>query len=147
MNETIIIKSVFLFMCFWVLGTVLLWFRPRIEPFWKIVATLIVIFYCWFFFDDISRGFTTFTSSWYVSILDFLKELVTLVFINLFLLWPVVLVLVFYKADDIGAEKLLRFMCVLTLVLWVVFVIYFYFSSGIDRFFYQNLKKMVPHAK
>lgn len=133
-------------MCFWGIGTVLMWFRSKIEIFWKIVATLILGFYCWFFFSDIRSGLHTFMSAWYVSALDFIRELISLVFINLFFLWPLALVLVFYKVDDIGAEKLLKFMCILTLLLWIIFIIYFYFSSGIDRFFYENLKKMIPYA-
>jgi hypothetical protein len=147
MNDIIIIKSVFFFMCLWGLSLVLLWFRPRIEIFWKIVATLILLFYCWFFFDEILKGLAAFRASWYVSVLDFLRELITLVFINLFFLWPLALVVIFYKANDMGSERLLKFMCVLTLVLWVIFVIYFYYHAGIDRFFYENLKKMIPHAK
>lgn len=147
MKETLIIKSLFIFISFWGLGTVLIWFRPRIEIFWKIIATLIFAFYIWFFYDEIFTGFNTFLASWYISTLDFIKELITLVFINLLFLWPLCLVLIFYKSDTIGAEKLLKFMCVLTLVLWIIFVIYFYFNTGIDKFLYNSLKKMIPSAK
>ncbi len=147
MNEALIIKSVFIFITLWGIGIVLLWFRPRIEIFWKIIATLILGFYIWFFFDEIVKGFNTFKSEWYVTSLQFLKELITLVFVNMFFFWPLVLVLIFYKADDIGAEKLLKFLCILTLILWIIFVIYFYFSSGIDKYLYENLKKIIPDAQ
>jgi Na+-driven multidrug efflux pump len=147
MNEALIIKSVFIFVSIWGIGIVMLWFRPRIEIFWKIIATLIFGFYIWFFLDEILRGLGTFKSEWYVASLQFLKEFITLVFVNMFFFWPLALILIFYKADDIGAEKLLKFLCLLTLILWIVFVIYFYFSSGIDKYLYENLKKIIPDAQ
>lgn len=147
MSETLLIKSVFLFIIFWGIGIGMLWFRPRIDLVWKIIATVILIFYIWFFFDEIINGYNGFTAGWYGSVLNFLKEVLSLVFVNLFFIWPAALILIFYKADDIGAEKLLKFLCVLTLVLWVIFIMYFFFSKGIDEFMLRNLKEMVPHAK
>jgi cytosine/uracil/thiamine/allantoin permease len=76
-----------------------------------------------------------------------LKELSALVFVNLFFIWPLALFIIFYKSDAVGAEKLLKFLCVLTLVLWVIFIVYFFFSKGIDHFLFQDLKKMVPDAQ
>jgi len=147
MNSNIlVIKSIFIFFSLWGLSLVLLWFRPRVEVFWKIIATLILGFYVWFFFAELKSGFQVFTASWYVSILDFLKEILTIVFTGMFIIWPAALVIIFYKADDIGAERLLKFLCMLTLVLWLLFIIYLFFSAGIDRFFYEHLRKMVPHA-
>ena len=147
MNETLIIKSVFIFISIWGLGIILLWFRPRIEIFWKIIATLILGFYVWFFFDEILSGFDAIKSNWHISSLHFLKELVTLIFVNMFFFWPVCLILIFYKADDIGAERLLKFICLLTLILWIIFVVYFYFSTGINKYLYENLKKIIPNVK
>mgnify|MGYP001768794765 CR=1 FL=1 len=146
-SDILVIKSIFLFFSFWGITVLLLWFRPRIEIFWKAVATLILAFYVWFFFPELKAGFYTFKGAWYVSSLDFLREILTIIFAGLFIIWPATLIRIFYKADDIGAEKLLKFLCLLTLVLWVLFIIYFFFSSGIDSFFYENLRKMVPHAK
>lgn len=147
MSEGLLVKSVFLFVVCWGVGIVMLWFRPRIEIIWKIIATVILLFYIWFFFDEIGGGYRSFTAGWYGFSLNFLKELVSLVFVNLFFIWPLSLVIIFYKADAIGAEKLLKFLCVLTLLLWIVFIIYFFFSKGIDEFMLKNLKEMVPYAK
>jgi cytosine/uracil/thiamine/allantoin permease len=124
-----------------------LWFRPRLELFWKIVATLIFIFYVWFFWDELSRGYNAFQAAWFDVTMHFLKELLSLVFVNLFLFWPIALLLIFYKADEVGAERLLKFMCVLTIVLWIIFVIYAYYHRGIDVFLFEKLKKMVPGAR
>jgi hypothetical protein len=147
MTDGLLIKSVFLFIIFWGIGVALLWFRPRIEIVWKIIATVIFFFYLWFFFDEFSSGYAAFSVGWYGFVLNFLKELVSLVFVNLFFIWPLALIIIFYKADAIGAEKLIRFLCVLTLVLWVVFILYFFFSRGIDDFLIKNMKEMVPGAK
>ncbi len=147
MNEALIIKSVFIAMTLWTLSIVLLWFRPRIEIFWKFIATFIFIFYLWFFKSELISGFETFISSWYISLLNFFVEGVTVAFVNLFFLWPFLLIFIFYKADDMGAERLLKFISILTLVLWIIFVVYMYFHTGIDKFLFENLKKMIPHAK
>jgi len=146
MNEALIIRSVLMFIFFWGIGMIMLWFRPRIELFWKVIASLILLFYVWFFLDEIQTGIDAFMAGWFDTTMLFLKELATLVFINLFFLWPLCLVIIFYKADDMGAEKLLKFMCILTLVLWVIFVVYFYYSHGIDEFLFKKLKKMIPNA-
>lgn len=147
MSESLLIKSVFLFVAFWGIGISMLWFRPRVEIIWKVIATVILLFYIWFFFEEIRGGYTAFASDWYGFSLNFLKELLALVFVNLFFIWPLSLVIIFYKADAIGAEKLLKFLCVLTLVLWMVFILYFFFSKGIDDFMLKNFKEMIPGAK
>ncbi len=147
MIDGLLIKSVFLFIIFWGIGVGMLWFRPRIELVWKIIATVILLFYIWFFFDEISSGYAAFSTGWYNFALNFLKELISLVFVNLFFIWPVALIIIFYKADAIGAEKLLRFLCVLTLVIWIVFIVYDFFNRGIDDFMINKMKEMVPGAK
>ena len=145
-NEILMIKSIFLFFSFWGLTVLLLWFRPRIEIFWKLIATVIFAFYVWFFFNELVNGYHTFTSGWYIAVINFFKEILIITFAGLFIIWPVVLILIFYKANDMGAEKLLKFICILTLILWIIFIIYFFFSEGIVKFFYEILKKMIPHA-
>jgi hypothetical protein len=145
-NDVLMIKSVFLFFSIWGITVLLLWFRPRIELFWKIIATLIFIFYLWFFFNELQTSFAAFKTDWYLSVIEFLKEILIIFFAGMLIIWPVVLMIIFYKANDIGAEKLLRFLCLLTIILWIVFIIYFFFSTGIEKFFYQNLKKMIPKA-
>lgn len=147
MIDGLLIKSVFLFIIFWGIGIGMLWFRPRIEIVWKIIATIILVFYIWFFFDEISSGYAAFSAGWYNFVVNFLKELISLVYVNLFFIWPVALILIFYKADAIGAERLLRFLCVLTLVIWIVFIVYDFFNRGIDNFLINKFKEMVPGAK
>lgn len=145
-NDIFMIKSIFLFFSVWGLTVLLLWFRPRIELFWKLIATLIFFFYVWFFFNEVTTGFAAFKAGWYLSVIEFLKELLIIFFAGMFIIWPLALIIIFYKANDIGAEKLLRFLCLLTIILWIVFIIYFFFSSGIEKFFYENLKHMIPKA-
>jgi hypothetical protein len=147
MEKAILIKSIFMFISIWGFTVMFLWFRPKIELFWKIAATLIFIFYVWFFFNEISTGYSAFTAGWYNMTMNFIKELLSLVFVNLFVFWPIALIIIFYKANDMGAEKLLKFMCVLTIVLWIIFLIYVYYSKGIDEFLYNKLRDMVPGAK
>lgn len=147
MENALLVKSLFLFLSLWGFTVMFLWFRPRLELLWKIVATFIFIFYVWFFWDELSRGYTAFQAAWFDVTMRFLKELLSLVFVNLFLFWPLSLILIFYKADEVGAERLLKFMCVLTIVLWIIFVIYAYYHRGIDVFLFEKLKKMVPGAR
>ncbi|MCP4137328.1 MAG: hypothetical protein GY754_40550 [bacterium] len=147
MNEILIARSILIFMFFWAIGIVLLWFRPRIEIFWKIVATLILALYAWFFIDEILKGFDAFLAGWYVHLLDFVIEFLTLVFMCLFFIWPISLMLIFYKVDDIGSERLLKFISVLTLVLWILFILYYYYNSGIDKFLFEKLRRLIPNAQ
>ena len=147
MDKALLIKSVFFFVSLWGFTVAFLWFRPRIEVFWKIIATLIFVFYVWFFWDDLNKGYAALTVDWYKVTVDFMKELIAHVFVNLFFLWPVALIVVFYKADEFGAEKILKFMCILTIILWIVFAVYVYYERGIDTFLYKNLKEMIPDAK
>ena len=145
-DNILMIKSLFLFFSIWGITILLLWFRPRIELFWKIIATLIFIFYIWFFFNELKTSFVSFKADWYIAVIDFLKELLIVFFAGILVIWPVALIIIFYKASDTGAEKLLKFLCLATIILWIVFIIYFFFSAGIEKFFYQNLKKMIPKA-
>ena len=147
MNEIMVTKSLFFFMIFWSIGLVLLWFRPRVEIFWKIIASLIFGFYVWFFFSELSAGFSSLQQGWYDFTIKFFKEALVLVFMNLFFIWPLALVIIFYKADDLGAERLLKVVSLCTMILWVVFIVYFIFNKGVDNFLFEQLKKMIPHAK
>ncbi|HPA73720.1 MAG: hypothetical protein KBA61_18670 [Spirochaetes bacterium] len=147
MENALLVKSIFMFVSLWGFTVIFLWFRPRIEIFWKIIATLIFLFYVWFFWAELSRGYGNFTAAWLDVTIYFLREVLALVFVNLFLFWPVALIVVFYKASEIGAEKLLKFMCILTIALWIVFIVYVYFNQGIDRFLFEKFKHMVPGAR
>ncbi|MCU0848085.1 MAG: hypothetical protein MUD12_09385 [Spirochaetes bacterium] len=146
MNEAFLIKSIFLFISLWGIGLIFVWCRPKIDIFWKVVSSLIFAFYVWFFYDEINSGFNNFSAAWYPVTVMFLRELVALVFVNLFFFWPVAMAVVFYKSDELGAERLLKFISILTLVLWFVFVVYFFFSKGIDKFLFDSLKKMIPNV-
>ena len=145
-NSVIIIKSIFLFCSIWGIAVLLLWIRPKIELFWKLVATIIFAFYIWFFFNEITLSFSSFKADWYISIIEFFKEILIVIFAGMFIIWPVTLIIIFYKANDIGSEKLLRFICLLTIGLWIAFIIYFFFSSGVENFFYGTLKEMIPKS-
>ncbi|MFA5518743.1 MAG: hypothetical protein WDA74_05745, partial [Spirochaetota bacterium] len=99
-----------------------------------------------FFFSELKSGLIAFQNDWYVSILDFIKDFILIIFASIFIIWPVSILIIFYKANDIGAEKLLKFLCIFTLLLWIIFIIFFFFNEGIYIFFYEYLKKMVPGA-
>lgn len=146
MQDVLIIKSVFLFIIVWGLALILVWFRPRIEWIWKILATLIFGFYIWFFFGEIASAFIAFKAHWYLSFIEFFKELFIMTFSNLFFFWPLALIMIFFKIDDMGAENLLKFMCILSLVLWIIFVAYYFLNPYIDKFFFESLKDMIPGA-
>ncbi len=108
-NEILMVKSIFLFFSFWGITVLLLWFRPRIEIFWKLVASIIFAFYIWFFFNELKSGFITFKTGWYIAFIYFFKEILIIIFAGLFLIWPISLIVIFYKANDMGAERVLKF--------------------------------------
>lgn len=147
MDDSVVLKSVFFFMCIWAIALLLLWFRRGIGPLWKITATAAFVFYCVFFQNEIAAGLQSIKQNWYVSFLDFVRGLFRTVFTDMFFLWPVALFTVFVKADDIGSEKLLRFMFILSIFLWICFLLYFNFDASIDNFFYETLRDMIPGAR
>lgn len=146
MEKALIIQSVAIFIFLWGIAAVFLLFRPKIEFFWKLAAILIFLFYIWFFYDEIAKGLSAVKADWYVQAVTFLKELLVLLFLSLFALWPVFLFVIFYKSDDIAAENILKFMCVFTVVVWIIFVVYVFYDKKIDAFLYQKLRDMVPFA-
>jgi cytosine/uracil/thiamine/allantoin permease len=91
-------------------------------------------------------SFAKFKAEWYISIIEFFKEILIITLAGMLIIWPITLIIIFYKANDIGSEKLLRFICLLTIILWIAFMIYSFFSPGIEKFFYETLKTMIPKA-
>jgi len=77
----------------------------------------------------------------------FVKEFSGLLFANMFFLWPLALIIIFYKADDVGAERLLKFMCIFTLLVWIVFTLYSFYSKQIDTFLFETLRQMIPDVQ
>jgi len=147
MKDTIIIKTLFLFVSCWGIALFFVWCRPKIDIFWKAVATGRFALYLWFFWGELNAGYNAFSADWSAVTLQFLREILTLVFVNLFVLWPVALAVIFYKASELESERLLKFLCILTLVLWVIFIIYVLFSKGIDKVMFDGVKKVLPRGK
>jgi len=147
MEKTLILKSAPIFIFLWGFGIVFLWYRPRIEIFWKIIATILFAFYVWFFHEEITRGFAAIKADWFVIILSFLKDLLSLAFVSLFLLWPLLLMVIFYKSDDISAENLLKVICIITVVVWILFVAYVMYDKKIDPFLFDKVRSYIPFAK
>jgi len=147
MNTTMLSTSLLIFTTIWGLSVLLLWMRPRIEILWKIVTSAIFGFYVWFFYKDLVKGYSQLEKDWYLVTIAFIKELSALIFANMFFLWPLALIIIFYKADDIGAERLLKFMCIFTLVVWLVFTLYTFYSKQIDTFLFHTLREMIPNAQ
>jgi hypothetical protein len=147
MEKTLILKSAPIFIFLWGFGIVFLWYRPRIEIFWKIIATVLFAFYVWFFHEEITRGFAAIKADWFVTVLSFLKDLLSLAFVSLFLLWPLFLMVIFYKSDDISAENLLKVICIMTVVVWILFVAYVMYDKKIDPFLFDKVRSYIPFAK
>ncbi|MEW6525764.1 MAG: hypothetical protein AB1444_03740 [Spirochaetota bacterium] len=147
MNTTMLSTSLLIFTTIWGLSVLLLWMRPRIEILWKIATSAIFGFYVWFFYKDLVKGYSQLEKDWYLVTIAFIKEFSALIFANMFFLWPLALIIIFYKADDIGAERLLKFMCIFTLVVWLVFTLYTFYSKQIDTFLFHTLREMIPNAQ
>jgi hypothetical protein len=147
MEKALILKSLHIFMALWGIALLFLFFRPKIDFFWKFIALLLFSFYLFIFYDEVKAGYQSFIGHWDVELVIFLKEFLKIIFITLFLLWPVTLVIIFYRADDMGAEQLLKFMCVLTLLVWMIFILIIMFNKGYDVFFYEKLREIFRFEK
>ncbi len=134
-------------MIIWGISVIFLWFRPKIEFIWKIITFLIFAFYAWFFSEEITKGLIEFKADWFSSIMIFLKEIIFVIFYLLFIIWPIFLIIIFYKADDFGAERMLKFICIFTVILWIIIVSYVFYQKGIDEFLFQKFKTVIPFVK
>ena len=147
MEKALIIRSISVFIFIWGFAAVFLWFRPKIEIFWKLIASLIFLFYVWFFYDEIVRSMALFRADWFAATVGFFKEFLVLVFVFLFFLWPVILFVVFYTSDDMGAESLLKFLCIGTVLMWIIFTVYVFYDKKIDFFLYEKLRHLLPFTR
>lgn len=147
MSEIFSLNAIFFFVCIWGCCLGLVWFRPRLEARWKIFATVLFLIMIYLVFSQLSNAWHQFTLGWHVYILQFLRELMMYLFSSLLFLWPLALVLIFYKADAMAAERLLVFMCIFTVVLFVMAVAYTYYSKGIDSFLLENLRELMKDVK
>ncbi len=143
-EKIFILKYLFILTSIWGLCILFLWFRPRIEIFWKIVATLLLAFYIIFFYEKLKIGFEMFQKDCFTALFNFIKEFLVILYILLVLVWPVSLIMIFYKSDDIAAERLLKFMCIFTLLTWTISILYILYNKNVDIFFYDMLKKILP---
>jgi hypothetical protein len=146
-EQEVILKSLFFFVSLWGLATAFLIFRPRVSFLWKIAAIMLFLFYIWVFREEILNGYNALVNDWYGSIVIFAKEMLALVFYLMFIFWPLSLIIIFYKADDIGAENLLKFMVVFTLMLWIVIGVYSFQKQGLDTFLDKTVKDILPFIK
>ncbi|MFW6364843.1 MAG: hypothetical protein ACOC2H_00050 [Spirochaetota bacterium] len=144
MESIIILKTVFIFILLWGLAAAFLVFRPRVSFVWKMAAFLLFFFYVWFFREEILSGYRAFVEDWYGTLIVFAKEIVFLVFYLLFVFWPVSLIIIFYKADDIGAENLLKFMVIFTLVVWILIAVFVFHRQGADSLLRTRIPAFLP---
>jgi hypothetical protein len=144
MERFLIKNSIFVFMFLWAVGIFFVWFRPKIEIFWKFVATMLFAFHVLLFQDELLKSYNIFSNAWYPTLIKFLSDLLGLLYFQLFVFWPVSLVFVFYKKDEIGAEKLLKFMSVFTLILVAATLTLVLYDKGVDKFLHDKVHKMVP---
>ncbi len=144
MESIIILKTVFIFIVLWGLAAAFLIFRPRVSFIWKIAAIMLYAFYVWYFREDIMSGYGSFTQDWFGTLILFAKEIMFLMFYLLFVFWPISLVIIFYKADDLGAQNLLKFMVIYTLIVWVIITIYAFNKKVIDSTLYETLTGWIP---
>ncbi len=72
-TKELLTKSVFFYSILWGIGILLLWFRPRIEIFWKVIGTVIFLLTFLFFKDEFLIGLQNLNAGWYVAVRSFLK--------------------------------------------------------------------------
>lgn len=147
METNIFLKTIPFFIFIWGLAAAFLIFRPRIPVLWKIAAFLLYLFYIWVFKSDIEQFLIMVGQNWYITTILFLKESLYLTFYLLIIFWPISLFVIFYKSDDFGADRLLKFMIFFTIIFWIIVAVYSYNKRGIDNLLYNKLTELFPFLK
>lgn len=119
---------------FWGIGVILVFFRKDLELLWKAFFLLIYVFYIFQFFPEILLGYQRLVSNYPREIVNWIKGCGQIFYYFLLLVWPVLLVRVFYTASGNLSMLSIRLMVFATILYWIFFYCYVFFGAEINTF-------------
>ncbi|MEM7181541.1 MAG: hypothetical protein AAF518_11555 [Spirochaetota bacterium] len=128
---------------FWGIGLVLSFFRSSIELIWKAFFLLIYFFYFSLFYGEISQGYQRLVNNYPYEIVNYIYGLGKTYFYTLLLLWPLVLIRIYYSASEILSYAIIKALVLATLVYWAGFAIWLVFYKQITYFLETRLVELL----
>ncbi|MCB1190006.1 MAG: hypothetical protein H7A23_12715 [Leptospiraceae bacterium] len=120
---------------FWGIGLILVFFRRDLDLLWKSLFLLIYAFYILQFFPEILLGYQRLVGNYPKEIVSWIKGIGKVFYYFLLIVWPVLLVRVFYSASGYLSFLTIRLMVFATFLYWVLFYCFVFFSAEINNFF------------
>ncbi len=139
----IIDQIAFPILFFWFLGLMLSFFRKDLEPHWKFFFFLVFCFYLVQFFPEFIAGINRWKLDPKKEILLWLEGISKALYVFLFLLWPLVLIRIFYTSANNLSKTVIPLLAYTTIAYWALFLVWSLYSKEWSDFF-QNL---VPESK
>jgi hypothetical protein len=118
--------------------------RKGIEPVWKIFPFLIFGFYLWFHRNLFPPVWNNIQADYVNFLMKFIPEFGKAIFYLLPYIWMVIFVTVFYMVDEAKAEKLMKFMVFLTIVIWLFWLANHFFGEKLAPFLKREVPKFLP---
>ncbi|TGN19916.1 hypothetical protein [Leptospira idonii] len=118
----------------WFIGLLLVLFRRDLEPHWKFFFFLVFCFYMVQFFPEFLAGISRFRDQPKRELLIWISGLGNATYVFLFLLWPLVLVRIYYSASNQLSKTLIPVLSYGTVVYWALFFLWSFYSKEWSRF-------------
>ncbi|MCZ8157312.1 MAG: hypothetical protein O9264_14380 [Leptospira sp.] len=127
----------------WFIGLLLTFFRRDLEPHWKFFFFLVFCFYMVQFFPEFWAGVARWKANPKTELLSWLSALGNATYVFLFLLWPLVLVRIYYSAANNLSKTLIPLLSYGTVIYWVLFLLWSYYSKEWNEFLEKFISNKV----
>ena len=128
---------------FWGLALVLSFFRSSIELIWKAFFLLIYLFYFILFYAEIANGYQRLVNNYPYEIVNYVYGLGKTYFYTLLLLWPLVLIRIYYSASEALSHAIIKTMILATILYWLGFSMWLLFYKQITYFLETRLVELL----
>ncbi|MDZ4727877.1 MAG: hypothetical protein SH817_17095 [Leptospira sp.] len=125
----------------WFIGLLLTFFRRDLEPHWKFFFFLVFCFYMVQFFPEFWAGIGRWKLNPKQELLTWISAMGNAFYVFLFLLWPIVLVRIYYSASNNLSKTLIPVLAYGTVVYWVLFLLWSYYSKEWNEFLQSIINK------
>ncbi|BDA78104.1 hypothetical protein LPTSP3_g10340 [Leptospira kobayashii] len=118
----------------WFIGLLLSLFRKDLETHWKFFFFLVFCFYMVQFFPEFWAGVARWKESPKRELLSWLGSMGQAIYVFLFLLWPLVLIRIYYSASNNLSKTLIPVLSYGTVVYWALFFMWTYYTKEWYKF-------------
>jgi hypothetical protein len=118
----------------WFLAIFFIFFKKELELTYKLFFLVVFLLYSFHFQDEIIHSYIRLKTSTPREIISWFYGLGKATYFFLILAWPLALIRLYYSAAYTFSELSLLTLSVVTILYWIFFLLYSYFSTSIDHF-------------